>query len=94
MGLASNLEEDIACNHLNLERIVASADGLQISKDQLCTAHHFANVMFNVMRGGFFSNGYNIHTQDFIDFVSVRNRSVLAEDNDILCSIAIRDECS
>jgi prepilin-type processing-associated H-X9-DG protein len=79
LGLAGNLEEDIACNHSNLERIVANADGLQISNDPLCTAHHFANVMFNVMRGGFFSNGYNIHTQDFIEFVSVRNRSILVE---------------
>ena len=49
-NLVENLECDIALNSLNLEKIVASADGLQVSSDQLCTAHHFANVMFNVMR--------------------------------------------
>ena len=35
--------------------------------------------MFNVMRGGIFSNGYRIDTQDFIDFVSARNPAVLNE---------------
>ena len=77
-GLARAIEQDIQLNNLNLEKIVASADGLQISNDALCTGHHFANVMFNVMRGGIFSNGYDIQTQDFIDFITVRNRDVIA----------------
>jgi hypothetical protein len=64
---------------MNLNKIVASADGLQVSSDPLCTAHHFANVMFNVMRGGVFTDGYNIQTRDFIEFISVRNHAVLTE---------------
>ncbi len=76
-GLVKAIEADIQLNNLNLEKIVASADGLQVSDDALCTAHHFANVMFNVMRGGIFSNGYDIQTHDFVDFVRVRNRDVL-----------------
>jgi hypothetical protein len=77
--LSDALEHDIALNNLNIEKIVAIADGLQVSSDGLCTAHHFANVMFNVMRGGVFADGYNIHARDFVDFVSVRNRGVLAK---------------
>lgn len=77
--LVKALEHDIQLNNLNLEKIVACADGLQVSNDPLGTAHHFANVMFNVMRGGIFSNGYDIHTQDFIDFVKVRNRDVIVD---------------
>ncbi|MFT3892805.1 MAG: hypothetical protein QM730_14330 [Anaerolineales bacterium] len=76
--LVKAIEADIQLNNLNLEKIVASADGLQVSNDELCTGHHFANVMFNVMRGGIFSNGYDIQTPDFIDFVKVRNRDVVA----------------
>jgi hypothetical protein len=76
--LTNAIEQDIQLNNLNLEKIVASADGLQVTNDPLCTAHHFANVMFNVMRGGIFSNGYDIQTQDFIDFVSVRNREIIS----------------
>ena len=75
--LIKAIEQDIQLNNLNLEKLVASADGLQVSNDALCTGHHFANVMFNVMRGGIFSNGYDIQTQDFIDFVEVRNRDVV-----------------
>ncbi len=77
--LVKAIEQDIQLNNLNLEKIVASADGLQVSNDALCTGHHFANVMFNVMRGGIFLNGYDIQTQDFIDFVKVRNRDVIAD---------------
>ena len=76
--LVKAIEQDIQLNNLNLEKIVASADGLQVSNDPLCTAHHFANVMFNVMRGGIFSNGYDIHIQDFIDFITVRDRNAVA----------------
>ena len=35
--------------------------------------------MFNVMRGGIFADRYRIQAQDFIDFISVRNREVLAQ---------------
>jgi hypothetical protein len=31
------------------------------------------------MRGGIFSNGYDIQTQDFIEFVKVRNRDVVSD---------------
>lgn len=86
-GLLHALEQDIAINDANLEKIVASTDGLQISDDPLCTAHHFANVMFNVMRGGIFSNGYQIQVPDFIDFVNVRHRSVRVEHKDFLDSL-------
>jgi len=78
-GLSDALERDIALNNISLEKIVASADGLQVSSDPLCTTHHFANVMFNVMRGGIFTEGYNIQKQDFIEFISVRNKAIISE---------------
>ena len=81
------LEEDIQVNTINLENIVGSADGLQISNDQLCTAHHFSNVMFNVMRGGIFINGYTIQKQDFIDFVSIRNPSIRTEQENFFSAL-------
>ena len=76
-SLATSLECDMEINTKNLKKIVASSDGMQVSNDKLCTAHHFANVMFNVMRGGFFTHQYEIHKDEFVEFVSVRNRSVL-----------------
>ena len=78
-NLVDALERDIAFNNLNMEKIVASADGLQVSNSQLRCANHFANVMFNGMRGGIFADQYWVHTDDFIEFIRVRNPAVLDE---------------
>ncbi len=38
-----------------LLRYVAAADGLQLSAQETTSAHHFANTLFNIMRGGIFA---------------------------------------
>ncbi len=75
------LESDISANIRNLEKIVARADGFQISNLQIRSAFHFANVMFNVMRGGVFDDQYWVNKEDFIEFVSVHNQTVLNENS-------------
>ncbi len=70
VDLYREIEQDIEANAEQLHRIVASADGWQICADMLRTSHHFANVMFNVMRGGIFADQYWIDTADFIEYVS------------------------
>jgi hypothetical protein len=77
--LIRDLESDIAAGQSNLWKMIASADGVQLSNDRLYSEHHFANVMFNVMRGGVFADQYWINSRDFIEFVSGRNRPVLEE---------------
>ncbi len=67
--LIQDLENDIAAGQSNLWKMVASADGLQLSNDRLCSDHHFANVMFNIMRGGIFADQYWIKSAEFIGFV-------------------------
>jgi len=79
-NLANTLESDIGSNNTNLEKIVASADGWQVSQSQLRCANHFANVMFNEMRGGLFADQYQVHKQDFVEFLSVRNPPILVEE--------------
>ncbi len=76
--LIRQLEADIEAGDAALTRLVAAADGLQASGARLTTAHHFANVMFNIMRGGVFANGYQVETADLRDFVRTRNRRALA----------------
>ena len=58
----------------NLRQIVADADGVQTGGDRLQTARHFANTLFNVMRGGFFDNGYSVAKADLCAFVVSANR--------------------
>ncbi len=71
------LEADIDQGTTELVRYVAAADGLQMSAQEATVAHHYANVLFNIMRGGIFANGYQVETRDFLDFVRTRNRTVL-----------------
>jgi hypothetical protein len=85
--LLEMLEKDIAENTRRLNNIVASSDGCQLSEDQLCSAHHFANVMFNVMRGGYFGNQYRLDTQEFKDFIQRRNPQVLTDHGDFFSAL-------
>lgn len=81
-SLGQEIESDIVLNTARLEEIVAGADGLQTSADPLCTAHHFANVMFNVMRGGIFADGYWVDKADFTDFVTTHDRGLVERHTD------------
>lgn len=76
--LGEQIDEDVNRGSSGLIHYVAAADGLQMSGQSTTTAHHFANVLFNIMRGGIFANGYEIEKSDFIDFVATRNRVALA----------------
>ncbi|MBI4929000.1 MAG: hypothetical protein HY835_14630 [Anaerolineae bacterium] len=86
-GLMQALEEDIAANNEYLERVVAGSDGNQVTHRPLHCAHHFANVLFNGMRGGVFADQYTVQKADFIEFLSIRNRSVLEQHRDFFTAI-------
>ncbi|HRE07961.1 MAG TPA: hypothetical protein PKX00_20250, partial [Opitutaceae bacterium] len=59
-----------------LRALVASADGLQTGGDETVTAHHFANVLFNIMRGGVFDQGHLLPTSDFARYVAEHSHRV------------------
>ena len=73
--LTEAVEKDCRAGGVNLRRNIASADGLQTTGSQTVTAHHFANVLFNNMRGGVFDDHYNIHRTDLARFIRNRNKS-------------------
>lgn len=73
-----------------LRALVASADGVQRGGDETATAHHFANTLFNVMRGGVFAFGAQIDAADFGDFVRTRNRAVAALHASLLAGLPAR----
>ena len=68
---------DIEESKLQLSKIVAQADGIQLTGNNLNTARHFSNVLFNVMRGGIFNDSYNVERDDFISFVKNANPYVI-----------------
>ena len=77
-ALAQQVETDITQGSQDLVRLVAAADGVQQTADPLTTAHHFANVLFNIMRGGIFVDNDRVQRADLVDFVQTRNRALLA----------------
>ncbi len=74
--LRAQLDADVARGTENLVRIVADADGLQVTGDALSADRHFSNALFNVMRGGIPDRGYQISRVDFRAFVAKANRVV------------------
>jgi hypothetical protein len=59
-----------------LRQLVGAADGLQTTAVETTTVHHFANVLFNILRGGIFVHGHDMPGPDFTAFVHRRNRPV------------------
>jgi hypothetical protein len=70
---------DIQKGTSNLKKIVSSADGMQAGNDDLSSARHFSNTLFNVMRGGIFTNNYILDKADFVLFVGQINRDISAK---------------
>ncbi|MEM9419574.1 MAG: hypothetical protein AAGA25_11080 [Planctomycetota bacterium] len=81
------IHDEISKADANLVANVASSDGLQCTGDRSTTAHHFANVLFNNMRGGVFAEGYKLPGEDFVDFVQSRNAKVARRNATVLSEI-------
>ena len=82
--LQSLVREDVEEGTRRLRTIVARADGLQRTGDVLGSDHHFANVLFNVMRGGVFESSYSIPVADLKEFVRAFNRQTSARQEGFL----------
>jgi hypothetical protein len=76
--LDQSLRASVQANEQGLRRRIAAADGLQQTADQTASIHHFANVMFNCMRGGTLNDSYRFPSADFALFIRTRNKSVFA----------------
>lgn len=78
----NRLKERLICDiklcQEKLIRIVAEADGLQLTNTKFNVFRHFSNVLFNVMRGGIFKYSYKISKKDFIKFLQTTNPYVVS----------------
>ncbi|GAB2691833.1 hypothetical protein [Thalassiella azotivora] len=70
---ARAVADDVARTRAELEDRLASADSLQVGGDEEATAHHSANVLFNVLRGGVPAGGYDLDAADVRRFVEQRS---------------------
>ena len=75
--ITKSLEADIAAGKALMETYIAEADGFQETAETMTCVHHSENVMFNIMRGGFFANRGKINLGDFVKFVAQRNKALV-----------------
>ncbi|MGZ5264013.1 MAG: hypothetical protein ACXWBY_01635, partial [Kaistella sp.] len=82
--LQQTIQKDIDLGTENLVKLVASADGLEYTNDVMTDARHFANSMFNIMRGGIFDDNYTIEKWDFKQYLQKSNHSVAENSKQII----------
>ena len=74
--LKLNVFKSIDQGTINLLKLVGSADGIQLTNDTNRNARHFANTLFNIMRGGVFDNNYQIRRDDFLKYLRIANKNI------------------
>ena len=83
----AQLENDIQTTTDNLQKIVAQNDGVQHTADEANDARHFANTLFNTMRGGFYCDNYQISGSAFAAHVALFNHALAEKHHTFLTSL-------
>ncbi|MBE0424287.1 MAG: hypothetical protein IBX66_10170 [Lutibacter sp.] len=82
--LVAKINEDIDLGSKQLIELNGAADGIQLTADKLRNTRHFANTLFNIMRGGIFDHNYQIEQADFIKYLGNANKKVHHKKGEIL----------
>ena len=77
-AVAESIAQSVEKGSDELARIMAGADAFQMTAEESVSAHHYANVLFNVLRGGTFDDQYQVSSRDFRRTVEMFNREVFA----------------
>lgn len=93
-NLKENLIEDVSLGTKKLHHLIFQSDGIQFSADKLTSSRHLSNTLFNIMRGGIFNDEYDISKDDFIDFISKRNKTVFTKHESLFQSLKNKENRS
>ncbi|MEO0812692.1 MAG: hypothetical protein AAFY60_07500, partial [Myxococcota bacterium] len=83
-ALNEAITRSIAEGSDRLARIMAAADGFQTTAEENVSVHHYANVLFNVLRGGIFDDQYRISRDDLNRTLHHFNREVFERNQPLL----------
>ena len=67
--------------------LVGASDGLQLTSDRARNTRHFANTMFNIMRGGIFDDNYTIEKEDFSKYLENANHKVYFKKSNVIAAL-------
>lgn len=87
-AIQDRVDSDVLAGKKELERLVGLSDGFQVSSDQLTSSRFFSNVLFNIMRGGIFDEGYDIEVKDFLAYLEGRNHQLLKEASELFSGLS------
>jgi len=82
--LTAAISRSIQARTDGLARIIASGDGYQATAEENVTVHHYANVLFNILRGGVFETQYEVSVRDFVATVQHFNRDAYLKNRQFL----------
>jgi hypothetical protein len=88
--LAKDIDTSVTAGSDKLARIMAAADGFQSTAEEHVSAHHYANVLFNVLRGGIFDDGCSVSSNDFRKTIAQFNARVAERNRELLANLPRR----
>ena len=83
-SLVEIVNDDINKGTKRLVKLNSASDAIQITSDNLKDTRHFANTLFNIMRGGIFDNNYQIEKWDFKNYLEQANTKVAFTSEEII----------
>ncbi len=83
----AQLQSALQTTTANIRQIVAQSDGVQSTADEANDARHFANTLFNTMRGGFYCDNYQISGPAFAAHVALFNRTLADKHHTFLTNL-------
>ncbi|WP_400074917.1 hypothetical protein [Winogradskyella sp. R77965] len=86
-SLINKVNENIDLGTTRLVELNAASDAIQFTADSLRDTRHFANTLFNIMRGGIFDDGYQIEKWDFRNYLVNANKKVARTSEGVLDSL-------
>ncbi|MEH6592438.1 MAG: hypothetical protein V7746_19385 [Halioglobus sp.] len=93
-AMAEAIAASVAQGSDTLARIQAAGDGFQLTAEETVSAHHYANVLFNTLRGGIFDNQYQISVGHFAGHLQRFNQAVYRRYQSLLESLPEQLHCT
>jgi hypothetical protein len=85
--LANIVDASVERNHQELIMLMAGSDAYQKTAEDTTSVHHYANVLFNNMRGGVVVDQYWVDSADFKATLSASNHQVAQQHRAFLTAL-------
>ncbi|MGR5145481.1 hypothetical protein ACQKP8_02900 [Photobacterium alginatilyticum] len=89
-AVASDINRSVKENHKELLMLMAGSDAWQKTAEEETSVHHYANVLFNNMRGGVVVDNYWVDKKDFIKTLTNANITVATRNSDFTAGLPER----